>query len=320
MKFYFAPLEGITGYVYRNLYQECFGRIDKYFTPFIAPSPDVCFHPKELRDILPENNRDIPLVPQILTNRADVFAATARELKKMGYQEVNLNLGCPSRTVVSKGKGSGFLANPKELDAFFDQVFSGLDMKISVKTRIGKDSPGEFPALMEIYNRYPIHELIIHPRSQKDYYKNTPDRECFREAVRISKNPVCYNGDIFTAGDYRELLEDFPELEAVMMGRGLFGNPALVREIRGEGGLKKEELRNFHDRLLAEYQRVFQGDQNALFKMKEYWCYGIHVFSDNRKYAKKIRKAERMPAYLEAVEALFSEQELVPGAGFTWIK
>ncbi|MDO5425694.1 MAG: tRNA-dihydrouridine synthase family protein [Eubacteriales bacterium] len=311
MKYYYAPLEGITGYRYRNLYARHFGRIDKYFTPFLSPSLETSIHPKERRDILPENNQGLPVVPQILANRAEVFLPTARALHEMGYQEVNLNLGCPSRTVVSKGKGSGFLAKPEALDAFLDAVFSKADLKISVKTRIGKDSAEEFPALMEIFNKYPIHELIIHPRAQKDYYKNTPDWNCFGEALRISKNPVCYNGDLFTAKDYEHFTETFPEAEAVMFGRGLLGNPALVREIRGEGALEKTEFRAFHDELLATYRSAFEEDKNALFKMKEFWCYAIHVFSDNRKYAKKIRKAERLDAYLDAVNALFAEQEIV---------
>lgn len=318
MKFYFAPLEGIGGYLYRNTYHQCFGGMDKYFAPFIAPGTEVRFHKRERRDILPENNQGVPVVPQILTNHAEVFLATAKELFSYGYEEVNLNLGCPSRTVVSKGKGSGFLAEPEKLDAFLEKIFDGTNMKISVKTRIGKNNREEFPALMEIFNRYPLHELIIHPRLQTDYYKNSPDWESYHYAVSVSRNPLCYNGDLFTARDYQRFCETFPQTECVMLGRGILVNPALVAEIRGEALPDKKKYREFHDLLLENYRRAYSGDAHVLCKMKEYWCYMIQIFSENHRYAKKIRKAERMTAYLAAVEGLFAEQEIIKGAGFRW--
>ena len=177
MRYYFAPMEGITGYIYRNAHHTLFPGIDKYFSPFLVPNQNHRFSYREMQDIMPEHNNQIQLVPQILTNQADAFIWTALELKQLGYEEVNLNLGCPSGTVVSKNKGSGFLALRDELDLFLDQVCSELQMKISIKTRIGKDSPDEFDELLRIFNKYPLEELIIHPRIQKDYYKNTPNTD-----------------------------------------------------------------------------------------------------------------------------------------------
>ena len=173
MKYYFAPMEGITGYIYRNVHHRFFPGMDKYFSPFISPGTKKTMTPKELRDILPENNQDYTLIPQILTNRSGDFLRLCRDLKEYGYKEVNLNLGCPSGTVVAKKKGAGFLEYPNELDRFLEEIFAGTDLKISIKTRIGKDDPEEFEKLLEIYNKYPLEELIIHPRVQTDYYKNS---------------------------------------------------------------------------------------------------------------------------------------------------
>lgn len=318
MRFYFAPLEGIGGYVYRNAYQRFFGNIDKYFAPFIAAGPEVHFHKREIRDVMPEHNGNVPLVPQILTNHAQAFTETAKVLQEFGYEEVNLNLGCPSRTVVAKGKGAGFLAEPEQLDLFLEEIFEKVPIKISIKTRIGVESREEAGHLFEIFNKYPISELIIHPRIQKDYYNNEPDWDKFREALSVCKAPVCYNGNIFTAADYQKFRESFPEADRVMLGRGILANPGLIGEIFGQEAVNKEQIRKFHDELLNTYRETLGNDRNTLFKMKELWYYLAYSFADTKKYEKKIRKAEKMPVYLDTVDALFKECELVKGAGFVW--
>ncbi|NLL75638.1 MAG: tRNA-dihydrouridine synthase family protein [Clostridiales bacterium] len=312
MKFYFAPLEGIAGYIYRNAYHTFFPYIDKYFTPFLSPNQNRALNPKEIRDVLPEHNRGMHVVPQILTNNAERFIRAARELKeKYGYEEVNLNLGCPSATVVTKGKGAGFLAKPEELNAFLEEVFEEVDSKISIKTRIGKDAPEELYKLIEVFNKYPLHELIIHPRVQADYYNNKPNKEMFAYAVRSSKNPLCYNGDIVTKQDYERFCEEFPGIGCVMLGRGLLRTPALIGRIKENKEMDKETLKAFHDRLYADYKESFSGDVNLLFKMKELWFYMIHMFPDNEKYAKKIKKASRLRDYEEIIDHLFREREII---------
>ncbi len=307
MKYYFAPLEGITGYIYRNAYHTFGGNVDKYFTPFISTTQNMKLKSKELNDILPENNLGIPLVPQILSNHADDFIRLSKQLKEFGYQEVNLNLGCPSGTVVAKGKGSGFLAQPERLDAFLEAVFSADVTKISVKTRIGKENPEEFHQLISIFNKYPLEELIIHPRVQKDYYKNKPNWATFQEALVKSRCPVGYNGDIFTVTDYERFSKEFPQVERVMLGRGLIGNPGLLNEIKGESPMTKQLLKEFHDKVSLDYQEVLYGDKATLFKMKEIWSYMIGMFPHSEKVGKKIRKAEKAGEYEAIVRSLFEK-------------
>lgn len=303
MKLYFAPLEGITGYVYRRAHAKYYGGICKYFTPFLSPTKNEHFTNRERNDILPEHNPAYT-VPQILTNQADYFIHTAEKLKEYGYQEVNLNLGCPSGTVVSKYKGSGFLARPVELREFLDEIFQKLDMRISIKTRIGKNSPEEFPALMDIFNDFPLEELIIHPRVQTDFYRGVPDMEAFRYGYENSRNPVCYNGDIVTKKGYEDLLSRYENLSCVMIGRGLIANPGLAENISGQQGFDREKFLTFHEEILRGYMQIMSGDRNTLFKMKELWFYMIQMFPGNEKAYKKIKKAESIRDYETAVKSI----------------
>ena len=311
MNFYFAPMEGLTGYIYRNAHNAFFNNIDKYFSPFIPANQSEKFKTREINDILPENNQGLVLIPQLLTNNAKDFIHTSKKIKLLGYNEINLNLGCPSRTVVSKDKGSGFLSKKAELDVFLEEIFSQAVTKISIKTRLGKDQPEEFYDLIQIFNKYPIEELIIHPRIQKDFYKNKPNLKIFKEALILSKNPICYNGDIFTVNDYKEFSADFPSVATIMFGRGLVGNPGLISNITNNIKLDKKLLKDFHDKIYEDYKKILFGDRNILFKMKELWFYMIPMFSDNTKYAKKIKKAERLYDYDEAVSSLFIEQDIL---------
>lgn len=311
MKFYYAPLEGVTGYIYRNAYHKYFTPLDKYFAPFIVANQQDKFKTRDLQDILPENNKGLTLIPQILSNQAKDFIHTSKMIKEFGYHEINLNLGCPSGTVVAKHRGSGFLAKPKELDECLEEIYSANITELSIKTRLGKDNPEEFYSLIEIFNKYPIKELIIHPRIQKDYYKNTPRWEIFKDAISLSKNPLCYNGDINSVQDYKELLNQFPSIDKIMLGRGLIKNPGLISEIQGGNPVEKDILREFHDEVYEGYKKVMSGDRNVLFKMKEIWFFMGSLFEDNEKCLKKIKKVERLYDYEEAVKSFFEKTLLL---------
>ena len=340
MRIYFAPMEGITTYTYRNLHWKYFGGADAYFTPFLSPGPGQGMSVKELRDILPENNQGTPVIPQLLTNRAEDFVSAAGRLADYGYREINFNLGCPSGTVTAKKKGSGFLGEPEALDRFFDRVFSDPlivreGLLASVKTRIGLESPAEWPRLLEIYNRYPLKELIIHPRVRKDFYKNHPDWDAFRLALSESKNPLVYNGDLFSEEAYFRFREEFPKVDTVMLGRGLIQDPALAKRLsdleeNGKWGKPRQEnehqeseprengsqesrhpadlmlgrLRAFHDELLLSYRDQMSGDRNVLFKMKEIWSYLLLSFPEKKKAGKRLMKAVRMEDYRAAVNEI----------------
>lgn len=310
MKYYFAPMEGINGYLYRQVHARIFPQMDKYFMPFLVPHEKKVFSNKELRELSPENNRNLTAIPQIMTNRPEDFVRTARKLMELGYQEVNLNLGCPSKTVVPKRRGAGFLGFPEELDRFLESIFDQLEMKISIKTRIGLESEEEFPILLKIYNRYPLEELIIHPRLQIDYYKNPIHLEVFRQGIEGSLSPVCYNGDLVVKEDFLRVAKEFPQEDRVMVGRGLLRNPGLIQEMTEGRSLDKIQLRRFHDEIYQAYRETLFGDRNILFRMKELWGFMAELFQDSKKYAKRIRKAQKLGEYEQAVDELFAQREL----------
>lgn len=307
VNYYLAPMEGVTTWIYRKTHAEVYGPLDKYFIPFVEPHEKRDFKTRELKEILPEHNDGLRAVPQILTNRAEGFRKLAHALKEMGYEEINLNLGCPSKTVVSRKKGSGFLAFPEELDHFLEGIFSDQDVKISVKTRIGKENPEEFFCLLEIFNKYPLEELIVHPRVQTDYYQNEPRLDIYGEARKESRNPLCYNGDLFTGERIRKFREMFPGEDRLMIGRGVIIDPGLLC-----GQNTKEKFREFHEKLCQRYLEQDEGEQNVLFKMKELWFYQIHLFLDAERYAKKIRKVQRLSEYEKIIEELLKERDFRP--------
>lgn len=331
MLFYLAPMEGITGCIVRNAFFHHFSNIDKFYTPFIPAAKRM--NKKILRDIDPENNRGICLVPQVMSNRADEVIDLGNQLKEFGYDFLNINLGCPSGTVVGKKRGSGLLYYPEELDLFLDELYKRTDMKVSIKTRIGFNSPDEWQKILEVYRKYPIAELIVHPRIQKDFYKNTPRLEAFFLAEEILKDtgiPLCYNGDIVDEDSYRRIKEKFPSLGQVMIGRGFLARPYLAEQLAaleetdlpaggssvqggGKNGMKdslKLRLKAFHDEIFEGYCSVFSGEKDAMFHMKEIWCYLGDSFAGSEKYVKKIKKAKTIAEYQAAAAAVFGELEI----------
>lgn len=306
VKYYMAPLESVTTWIYRQAHAKIYGRLDKYFIPFLEPHEKRDFKTRELQEILPEHNENIYAVPQILTNRSEGFIKLAKALKDWGYEEINLNLGCPSKTVVTKGKGSGFLAKPEELERFLTEIFDALsgEVKISVKTRIGKEDPEEFPALLELFNKYPMEELIIHPRVQKDGYGNVPRLELYELAEKQSVNPLCYNGDLYTQEQIRNFAERFPGTERLMFGRGFLRDPGLLYNEGKDSKDIFEKFWEFHDLVYEGYQERNMGDRNVLFKMKELWSYQVYQFSEPERLFKTFKKVQDCNEYEQMIRNL----------------
>lgn len=300
LRYDFAPLDGITKAVFRRVWQEFFGGADRLFIPFFSPTDQHILTPRDRRELEPANNPACPLVPQIMTCRAADFLWAAETAEGMGYREVNLNLGCPSGTVTAKGKGSGFLARPRDLDAFFEEVFSRVSLPVSVKTRLGLTDPAEFETLMDVYNRYPIACLTIHPRVRKEKYRGPIHMEEFSRALASAKIPVCYNGDLQTVGAVGELRARFPRLEAVMIGRGAVADPALFRKLRGGPPASRQELEAFTGALYEAYHDFYGQWDPAAQRMKEVWFYLIHLFENGERLDKKLRRS-RGPAAYEAI-------------------
>ena len=300
MRYYFAPMEGLTDSIYRRAHHKYFSGVDRYYMPFLSPTIHRSLTHREDRELPMADSEAFAAVPQVLTKVADDFLWAAKVCRDRGYDEVNLNVGCPSGTVVSKGKGSGMLRDTDALNRFLDEIFHGSVLPISVKTRLGLESPEEFPAILDIYNQYPIKELTIHPRVRKQFYNGSVDMDMFRYAAENSKNPLCYNGDLTSAEQINAVSLEFPMVESVMIGRGLVADPGLLC-----GGTDVAALEQFMNALLAEYTVSFGGSRNAMFRLKENWGLLHTRFEGVDKLWKKLRKTTDLTEYKTITAEIF---------------
>lgn len=310
MRYYIAPLEGLTDCTYRAIHHKYFAGADCYYSPFFATTQNRSFSPREFRDLLPKANEGVPLVPQLLGHNAEDFLWTARQLRELGYEQINLNLGCPSGTVTAKGKGAGQLRDLAALDRFLDAIFSGFDGKISVKTRLGLEKPDTFEALLGLYNRYPICELTVHPRTAREMYRGPLHPEWVDHAMEHSRAPVCYNGNITTVQQTAQAEKRWGMASAMMMGRGLVADPALIRKLKGGTAATAEELKGFFAELFEGYCVRFGSAYNAMNRMKGIWYYTIHLFEDTQRYGKRIAKARYASDYEALMQTIFADLPL----------
>ncbi len=311
----FAPMEGVTYGIYRQIHAEMFPGADRYYAPFVAPDSSGSFKAGAFRDLLPEVNKSVRLIPQILCNAPAPFLRAAEKIAELGYEEINLNIGCPSGTVVAKHKGAGMLADLSGLDRCLHEIFVGCPVRVSIKTRLGLHSTDEFPMILEVYQKYPLARLIVHARDRDGMYRSLPDREAFSAALAC-RFPVEYNGDVFTPADALAVENRFPEISGLMLGRGAAANPALFRQLRGGSPLSASELRAFHDRLCDAYLGSGLSPHYTVSRMKELWFYQLALFPDSERAGKNIFKARNYAEYLTAVSALFESTGFDPNAGF----
>lgn len=316
MKIYFAPLHGITTYTYRNLFDDLFDGVDKYYAPFLSASTHDMFTKKEIKDLSKTNNKlSKPLVPQLLGSEGELFIDAMERLVDMGFEdEINLNMGCPSGTVVAKNRGSGCFKDLFKLEKTLEEIFAWNDnrekpLNISVKTRIGLNEESEWQEILEIYNKFPVSELIIHPRTRKQMYRETPNMNAFDYGYNNSKADVCYNGDIKTIDDYQKIADKY-NIKSIMLGRGLVGNPMLASVIKGGNNLTRSKLIEYHDSIYEAYRKEISTDRHLLCKMKEFWTYVGDNFEDEHKVKKLIRKTQKCYKYNEVVKEILENYTL----------
>jgi len=307
-----APMRGITTMHYRKAFVHHFQDLDAEMAPFITTVAADRINPKLLKDVLPENNSGLPLIPQLLGKDADEFITMAKALHELGYDEVNWNLGCPHKPVRNKGRGSGLLPHPDKVDALLDRICAESPCKVSVKVRLGVSDKTELLRLIPVLNRYPLSEVIFHPRTAEQMYDGTVDLDAFDEACKRIEHPVCYNGDINDLNFFQCLEKKFSTIGNWMLGRGLLANPFLCEIIKSgnpetENAIKR--LKAFHDEVFENYRSVIDGDLPMLGKMKEFWSYPAQNFSNGRKFFKKVKKCRRVKTYLEIVDEFLAEAE-----------
>ena len=310
MQISLAPMEGITTYIFRNAIHRNFGDIDRFFTPFLTASH---LKGREKRDVLPDNNTVPCLIPQILTNDAELFITITKQLEALGYKEVNLNLGCPSGTVTAKGRGAGFLDRLPELDSFLEYIFTHSPIRISIKTRIGFEFLSEWEDIADIYAKYPVSELIIHPRVGKEMYKGHAHTDIYvkmRDYLqdKMPETVFTYNGDIRSVEDLTSINEKINKSDNIMIGRGLIRDPSLAYKIKNGTEIPdyRKRFLAFHDELLSEYQEEMQYEDQVVKKMKELWCYLGDYPEISRKALKELLKSNSLITYKNRFTVLMS--------------
>ena len=314
-------MEGLTGVIFRQVHSRFFGGADQYYIPFVTPTTLPKFTERQLRELAPEVNAGFEAVPQLLTRRTEDFIWAAKALADLGYTEVNLNLGCPAGTVVAKGKGSGFLRTPNELQQFLDTIFNtDLGIDVSVKTRVGWSDEAEFDLLTDVYNHFPMKVLIVHPRLKTDMYRGKPRKDLLDRYAATMKMPLGYNGDLVTPADIETIQERYTGLQQIMVGRALMADPALFRKAKGGESATREEIVAFSSTLFEAYATAFESRNNALMRMKEYWFYQLNLFKDSEKPGKNLFKSKTPEAFFEALKPVVEELEVLQDARFGWEK
>lgn len=307
--FYLAPLRGVTDVIYRSTYAEYFDGIDLAVAPFVTTHAGRRIKPAHVRDLRPEDNRLMPVIPQVLTKSAEDFITLADHLFDMGYEVINLNCGCPFPQVANKGRGSGLLGNPDGLDRLLDTVLSRISNRLSIKTRLGRRATDEIHAILPIFNRYPLESVTVHPRTGIQMYSGVPDLETFAWCLDQCRHPVVYNGDITDMKGFHSLAQRFEGVAGWMIGRGMLANPFLPGALKNGQALddtqKTNQFRQFHDALFERYHDRLSGPRHLLDRMKGLWKYFAQGYQSSDTARKKIHKARTIAQYQAAVTAFF---------------
>lgn len=308
---YLAPLRGFTGYIFRNAFMRHFGGFDVAVSPFIPTVPAARVKKTHLNDVLPANNRSVPVIPQIIGNNPGDFIPLAQRLFDLGYETVNWNLGCPFPMVAKKQRGSGLLPHPQKIEAFLEATLPAIPNRLSIKARLGRKKTDDILPLLGIFNRYPLDEVIIHPRTGQQMYDGEPNLDMFEKCLDVSAHSLVYNGDINDLATFKLYSQRFKTVDRWMIGRGALINPFLPAAIRnGRDNVtdKVKAFKAFYDELFAQYRREFSGPGHLLDRMKGYWTYFSQAFKDGRKIKKKIHRTRKLDRYVDIVERFFEEE------------
>lgn len=309
IKIYQAPLQGFTDFDFRKALVESFGGIDKYFVPYLSYGKGREIKKSQLREVFPENNVSLPVVPQVLFSDQSELFDLITILIDYGYQEINLNLGCPYPMATNRGRGAAWLEKPEVLNEILQQLYAkSFPAKFSVKMRAGMTNDRDFKSILEVLNLFPLEEVIFHPRTASQMYDGKANPQLFAEAISQVRHPLVYNGDIFSVTDLQELKKLLPEQNNWMIGRGLLTNPALAAQLKGEVFELKAlriKMREFHDQLLEAYSARLQGDGHIVMKMSQFWTYFSESFENPHKAMKLVKKSSSLLKYNAAVTEIF---------------
>lgn len=304
-----SPLQGYTDFRFRNAIHQYFGGVDTFYAPYIKLNGKLEIKSSYQRDLNPDHNRVPELIPQLMTASAEEFLFVAKYVQELGYTELNWNLGCPYPMACKRGMGAGLVHDAEKINEILDQVHSKSDITVSMKMRMGYDSPLEILDVLPILDQYPLKNIAVHARIGKQIYKGQVDLASFNNCVKNTKHTMYYNGDITSVERFNEMKDTFPSIQHWMIGRGLIIDPFLPQMIKAQTkeypANRWAVLQTFHDDLFQQYDASLSGSSHILSKMLNFWEYFCLGFSNPKKAYKKIKKAKNIIAYKIAVKELF---------------
>jgi len=307
-----SPLQGFTDYKFRNAFNKYFGGIDTFYSPYIKLNGKLEIKKSYEKDLLPENNLNLEVIPQIITNDADEFLFVADYVKKLGYKELNWNLGCPYPMVTKRGMGSGLICDFLKIDSILQKVHEQSDILVSMKMRMGYENSEEILNVLPVLEKFPLKNIAIHARIGKQLYKGGVDLDAFQRCIENTNHKLYYNGDITSVEKFKEMQQRFPSIDHWMIGRGLIANPFLPSMIKNNTSKfpinKIEIFSQFHETIFQEYEQSLSGATHILLKMTSFWEYFSTLFSNPNKTFKKIKKAKSLKNYHQAVKEILAEE------------
>ena len=307
-----SPLQGFTDYKFRNAFNKYFGGIDTFYSPYIKLNGKLEIKKAYERDLLPENNLNLEVIPQIITNDADEFLFVANYVKKLGYKELNWNLGCPYPMVTKRGMGSGLICDFVKIEQILQKVHEQSNIIVSMKMRMGYENSEEILNVLPVLEKFPLKNIAIHARIGKQLYKGGVDLDAFQRCIENTNHKLYYNGDITSVEKFKEMQQRFPSIDHWMIGRGLIANPFLPNMIKNNTSKfpinKIEIFSQFHETIFQEYEQSLSGATHILLKMTSFWAYFSTLFSNPHKTFKKIKKAKSLKNYHQAVKEILAQE------------
>ena len=322
MKLYLAPLQGYTEIEFRRAWSQFFNGIDVAVSPFIPLAESFRFRGKHLQDVIPNQNTRIPVIPQVLGIDPEKFIFLATRLEDLGHQTLNWNLGCPKKTVARKKRGSGLLPYPEQLRKILDELIPKLPIKLSIKTRLGFNSPDEFFKLIEVYNDFPLDSLIIHPRIGTQMYDGEMHLKALDQTIGQIKHKIVFSGDISDYKTYESLKTRYPQIDDWMLGRGVLTNPFLPKWIRAgkienNEGQIRQTLYHLHEELFCEIRDKIKRERPILNKMKDFWSYFARWFKNDEAIFSTLARMDNIDDFMEYLKKVFNEHPLSQAEGRT---
>lgn len=268
-----APMQEVTDGAFWTLVHK-YGGADVYWTEYFrvhsTSTPE-----RKIVAAITGNSTGRPVIAQMIGNDIPELVRTARFLQQLPVAAIDLNLGCPAPIVYRKCAGGGLLREPQRIDAILGALRDAVQIKFTVKTRLGFASIDEFDQLLPIFAKHSLDALTVHARTVAQMYRLPVHYDRIRHAVERMTCPVIANGHVYSAAQAQDLLQR-TGARGLMIGRGVIRSPWLFAQIRQQ--LRGERVTQPTGRDLWDYIRALWESQACLDKPEKVQCERMKKF------------------------------------------